>query len=72
MIKKKFPKWLIRAGIISLGAILGFGYYYYIGCRSGACPLTSNPWISTGYGAVLALLISGSFKSDPPKNKETS
>jgi len=45
----------IAAGI-ALGAAAGFAYYYFIGCQSGACPLTSNPYISTGYGMIIGLL----------------
>ena len=41
-----------------LGAGAGFLYYKYIGCASGTCPITSNPWSSTVYGAVLVLLVS--------------
>lgn len=40
------------------GALLGYGYYYFIGCRTGSCPITSNPWISTLYGAFAGLIIS--------------
>lgn len=48
-----------RTGIpVALGAIAGFAYYHYIGCASGACPLTGNPWTSTAYGAVMGFLIS--------------
>ena len=36
-----------------LGALGGFAYYYYIGCASGTCPITGNPWISTAYGALI-------------------
>ncbi len=36
-----------------IGAALGFGYYKLIGCSSGSCPLTSNPVISTLYGALM-------------------
>ena len=43
-------------GILA-GAGLGFGYYKLVGCSTGACPLTSNPWISTTYGAILGLLL---------------
>jgi hypothetical protein len=45
-------------GII-LGALVGFAYYRFIGCSSGACPITGNPIISTIYGAVMGALLSG-------------
>ncbi len=39
------------------GAIIGFGYYYFIGCKSGSCPITGNPYISTIYGAVAGMFL---------------
>lgn len=36
-----------------LGALAGYGWYRVVGCSTGACPLTSNPWISTALGAFL-------------------
>jgi hypothetical protein len=41
------------------GAVLGFGYYKLVGCSSGACPITSNPYISTLFGAVMGFLAGG-------------
>lgn len=41
----------------ALGGAAGFGYYRFVGCRSGVCPIWSNPWISTGYGAIFGLLV---------------
>ncbi|GAB4287941.1 MAG: hypothetical protein Kow0098_05160 [Ignavibacteriaceae bacterium] len=38
---------------VVFGAFAGFLYYYYIGCNSGSCAITSNPWLSTFYGAAL-------------------
>jgi len=38
------------------GAALGFAYYYFIGCYSGTCPISSNPYISTAYGALIGLI----------------
>jgi len=38
-----------------LGATAGFAYYATVGCASGGCPITSNPWISTGWGALIGL-----------------
>ena len=42
---------------IVIGGALGFGMYKLVGCSSGACPLTSNPWISMIYGAVIGVLV---------------
>jgi len=46
----------IAMGVI-LGGVAGFAYYRLVGCSSGTCPITSNPWISTGYGAAFGALI---------------
>jgi hypothetical protein len=42
-----------------VGGVVGYGLYRVMGCSSGACPLTSNPWISTGYGVLMGVLLSG-------------
>ena len=39
------------------GAGAGYAYYFYIGCASGTCAITSNPYISTIYGAVMGMLL---------------
>ncbi|MFH2201923.1 MAG: DUF6132 family protein [Elusimicrobiota bacterium] len=39
-----------------LGGSIGFLYQRVVGCASGACPLTSNPYVATIYGAMLGLL----------------
>ncbi|NLI53590.1 MAG: YtxH domain-containing protein [Clostridiales bacterium] len=51
-----------------LGAIGGFLYYRFVGCVSGACPITSNPYISTVYGGVLGVLLG--YIVTPGKKKE--
>ncbi len=40
------------------GAALGYLYHRVVGCRSGACPITASPTISTLYGAAMGLLTS--------------
>ncbi|MEI7879763.1 MAG: DUF6132 family protein [bacterium] len=41
-----------------VGGVLGYGLYRIVGCSTGSCPITSNPWISTIYGIVVGLVIS--------------
>jgi hypothetical protein len=50
----------IVIGVVAGGG-LGFGWYKFVGCSTGACPLTSHPVISTIYGAVLGVLVATSF-----------
>ncbi|MCW5555445.1 MAG: hypothetical protein KIS67_25195 [Verrucomicrobiae bacterium] len=45
-----------------IGGGAGFAFYKFIGCTTGTCPLTSNPWVSTLYGMILGGLIAGSLK----------
>lgn len=47
---------------IVVGAVLGFAYNRVVGCRTGACPITANPYISTIYGAVMGYLLSGGLR----------
>lgn len=49
------------AGAI-IGGLLGYLYYYFIGCSSGSCPITSNPFGSIAYGAIIGILISSYIK----------
>ena len=44
------------------GGIIGLVYYKYIGCASGGCPISSNPYISIIYGGVLGVLSKDSFQ----------
>lgn len=39
------------------GALLGYAYYYFIGCYSRTCPITSSPVMSTFYGALIAFIL---------------
>jgi hypothetical protein len=49
--------WRKRILFSLLGALGGYAYYYFVGCRSGTCPISSNPWISTVYGAGMGLIL---------------
>jgi len=47
---------LVYVGFI-IGAAAGFLYWKFVGCSNGTCLITSNPYISTVYGAVMGGLV---------------
>lgn len=40
-----------------VGGVAGYLYYKYVGCYSGACPITSNPYITVIWGALIGYLL---------------
>lgn len=69
-------KWF-RWGIAALaGGGLGFAYWYFIGCTSGGCAITSSPVNSSLYGALMGVLLINSFsgesKPSSVENKDES
>jgi len=65
---KLFKNKFLKLGLYALfGGLIGYAYYYYVGCTNG-CPLSSNWYITTGYGLiagiVLALPAKGSKKAE--------
>jgi phage shock protein E len=67
-------KWLLNNKLTVIGAILGaiggFLYYYFVGCASGTCGITSSPINSTLYFAVLGGLIMNMIKPETKKSTE--
>lgn len=47
-----------------LGAVGGYAYWYYVGCNSGNCLISSVWFNSTIYGAVLGFLVAGIVKDN--------
>lgn len=38
---------------VIIGGIAGYAYYYFVGCASGTCAITSSPYTSIGFGAFM-------------------
>jgi hypothetical protein len=67
-LSEKFNRWITSrntlkniAGLL-LGALGGFIYYRTIGCNSGSCAITSNPYMSILWGAAIGYLLADVFK----------
>ncbi len=60
---------IIITGIgVVVGAIAGYVYYFYVGCASGTCAITSKPLNSTLYGAAMGGLLFNMFIKSPKKS----
>ena len=69
-------KWLLSNKLTVIGAIAGaiggYLYYYFVGCASGTCGITSSPVNSTLYFAILGGLIVNLIKPTDNSQKENS
>lgn len=52
---------------IFVGGIAGFSYYHFVGCAGGTCPITSNPYMTVAYGALLGYLLLDMFRKKENK-----
>ena len=59
-----------------IGAAGGYLYWYFVGCVSGSCAITSSPVNSTLYGGLMGGLLGNVFstpkKESPSKKNESN
>ncbi len=65
-----FKKHWLRIAGLAIGMLGGYLYYYYVGCVSGTCPITSNPYRMMLYGAVVGYLLFDIFSKDNSTRKD--
>jgi len=63
----KWMKWVI--GVV-IGLAAGYLYWYYVGCLSGTCSITSSPLNSALYGGVMGALVVNVFTPSRDTAKE--
>jgi len=42
---------------VVIGGVAGYLYYHFIGCSSGSCAITGNPFMSTIVGSFLGFFV---------------
>lgn len=71
VINKK--KVFLNLSMAAIGGVLGYTYWKYVGCESGACAIQSKWYLSTLYGAAIGFFIGGFFiKSKQKKSEDES
>jgi uncharacterized membrane protein len=67
--KKRHLTYIVIGAL--LGSAAGYAYYYFVGCASGTCAITSNPINSAAYGALMGgLLFSSIYEGRTNKEAE--
>jgi hypothetical protein len=66
-------KWVLNRRLMALGvvlgAIIGYAYYYFIGCTNGTCLISSKPLNSTLYFGLMGGLLMSMFKNKSNGNE---
>lgn len=55
--------WMLWGIGIVMGAVAGYLYWYYVGCMSGSCAITSSPVNSALYGSLMGGLLGNMFST---------
>lgn len=73
-VKEFFNSWYFWKPFIGvlIGGLAGFLYFYFVGCKTGTCAITSNPFSSMLFGGFFGFMISSSpcFKLSRSKNEK--
>jgi len=48
------------------GALVGLALYKFVGCRTGTCPLTANPWVAMCLWGLMGVLVASGKQATAP------
>ncbi len=65
-------KYKMELAGVAVGMAVGWCYWYFIGCSSGTCPITSSPTISSAYGGMMGWLLFSSLKKSKPEEEKSN
>ena len=54
---------------LMLGSVAGWCYWYFVGCASGTCAITSSPVNSSLYGAMMGGILASMLKKEKKEEK---
>lgn len=67
--KKLIKKYRLELSGALVGLAAGWSYWYFIGCASGTCAITSSPYNSALYGMLMGFLTFNLFRSKKQKQE---
>lgn len=67
--KHRIKKYRLELTGFVIGAGAGWVYWFFVGCSSGSCIISSKPINSMLYFAVLGVFVAGLFKKEK-KNRD--
>ncbi|HEY5471318.1 MAG TPA: hypothetical protein VIK07_12415 [Bacteroidales bacterium] len=61
-VREFFRSWYFWRPFIGVfaGGLVGFLYYHFIGCTTGSCAITSNPYSSILFGGFFGFFLTSS------------
>lgn len=63
--------YLVIVGLFTLVGVLGgYAYYHFIGCTTGGCAITSNPYMSMLWGGAMGFLLPDFMVKKPSAEKD--
>jgi hypothetical protein len=57
----KLNKYMIIVVFALIGSTAMYLYWFFVGCKTGTCLITSSPTVSSAYGLIFGGLLGSTF-----------